>query len=776
MAATVPEAPQIARLPLSLDQSFQLYWDPPLSDGGATILDYRLTLIKQSDNTTTTSTVQPSELPYYTVTGLTNNQTYTIYVEARNSVGYGTPAYFRDYQPGTSAPNQAASATASAMGSNAALVSWTPPTGSNPSTDPTIFWYTIESSSTNASDAIVKRTANGLTQSNIVVRGLNTESLYTFNVRPVNCPGYGPVLTTSQLSFYNPGQAKLATRGGVTSLSFTATTVVTDSDGNVYMTMEVTTTGLSTAVVNIYNYTTAPVSQGEVGTQLWGTVTVLPAAPVVLVKYNSSGQVQWATRLPTSTQDSTQPSMATDSSGNVYYCGGSRGTLTFYTPTQPGSLGGAVSFATLGTTALSSTGWGYFLVKVNGSNGNVTWVTKCVSTSSATYYRYPSIATDASNNVYVCCVGATPTAFHQVTSAPLTTASWGVVQTPGETVSTTRYGCTLIKYNSSGAIQWISNIQNVWDQESSIYSSVTVDSSGNPIVLSALQLSSPSLTVRIQQYSSGGGAGGNISFTNYGTMTTVSNNGFIAVKFDGSSGAGLFAARGEIGTLSNRPYIARDSSNNIYITFTSTGIATLSTYSIFDYSSQPVSGGTLNFTTAFTLSTTNLTGTVLVKLNSSLVSQWATPVRQTANTAGQFSVDNSGNVYLAVESGGALTVFSGTGKIGSTYTFSQYGIVPYQGSSNTDSYLIKYNTSGTVVWATRLSGTLGDLTPDCSVDNLGNVYLVGTYASNPLTINMYASAPPTTSSNFGLTAFGTLPDVNTGSTNVDNIFLVKYAF
>jgi hypothetical protein len=77
-----------------------------------------------------------------------------------------------------------------------------------------------------------------------------------------------------------------------------------------------------------------------------------------------------------------------------------------------------------------------------------------------------------------------------------------------------------------------------------------------------------------------------------------------------------------------------------------------------------------------------------------------------------------------------------------------------------DAYVVKYNTSGTAQWATRIAGSSTDLGIGITVDSAGNSYVTGEYLSNPVTIY-----------NADTSTFGTLANSGSGSTDA---FIVKY--
>lgn len=103
----------------------------------------------------------------------------------------------------------------------------------------------------------------------------------------------------------------------------------------------------------------------------------------------------------------------------------------------------------------------------------------------------------------------------------------------------------------------------------------------------------------------------------------------------------------------------------------------------------------------------------LVKFNSAGVRQWGTYYGGTGDEASYgLSVDGTGNIYL------------------SGYTSSSTGISMTGGHQTViggsyDGFLVKFNSSGTRLWATYYGGTGDDFPFSNTTDGSGNVYLVG---------------------------------------------------
>lgn len=85
---TIPDAPiNLAEVEASRTaSSITLEWEDGTSDGGATVIDYRVSF----DQALATYVVRATEVltQSYTATGLTAGLTYKFKIEARNTYGY----------------------------------------------------------------------------------------------------------------------------------------------------------------------------------------------------------------------------------------------------------------------------------------------------------------------------------------------------------------------------------------------------------------------------------------------------------------------------------------------------------------------------------------------------------------------------------------------------------------------------------------------------------------------------------------------------------------
>ncbi len=103
----------------------------------------------------------------------------------------------------------------------------------------------------------------------------------------------------------------------------------------------------------------------------------------------------------------------------------------------------------------------------------------------------------------------------------------------------------------------------------------------------------------------------------------------------------------------------------------------------------------------------------VVKFNNAGIRLWATYYGGSGWDYGKATiVDGSGNVYLAGETGSSIGIASG----GHQNTF---------GGSNNDCFLVKFNSSGIRLWGTYYGGSNSDIAMGTAVDASGNVYLTG---------------------------------------------------
>ena len=159
----------------------------------------------------------------------------------------------------------------------------------------------------------------------------------------------------------------------------------------------------------------------------------------------------------------------------------------------------------------------------------------------------------------------------------------------------------------------------------------------------------------------------------------------------GGSSSGFLVTFGGSGIETDNAGVAVDSSDNIYITGTSSGT------NVFGAS---VTSGTTE-------------DIFVVKLNSSGVVQWVYTAGGTGRDRGRkIAIDSSGNIYVVGYY--QNTVDFGGGNVTSNGSF--------------DAFILKLNSSGTFQWVKSYGGSAGnDLGRDVVVDSNDNVIMLGTF-------------------------------------------------
>jgi hypothetical protein len=462
---STPNAPSIEEYPLALPNILQYFWSRPY-DGGSPLSTYTLTL-------------NPGSLVYtpspnatnFTISGLTNGLTYNATLKAANSNGFSPEVSFSPSQPGN-LPNPPASIAAYPAGTNAVLVTWTPPAVPP---NATILWYVIETESSNPADPVLKFSANGLTQTSYLVPGLNSASSYYFKVYAVNNPGYSQPVYSNPVSFVqNAGNVQWATRqngSATTNIGPGSGGCCVDKDGNVYI------SGLfNSTTLTLFNYSSAPsTAAGEMRVTLAATYTLggFGQNNSYIAKYNASGILQWATVIQgTRNNGNTNSSVEVDSDNNIYVVGIIAVQDTYTFTNYAGIVGGVLQLTTYGTFRSSSAN-DMYLVKYN-SSGQIQWFTTVSGPSTESINASAKCITiDTFGNVYINIISGTASIFSagSVISGVITPILYGNINT----VDT-----LIVKWNLDGRVQWVNKI--VQNNNNSYYS-ISSDRNNNIYIL-----------------------------------------------------------------------------------------------------------------------------------------------------------------------------------------------------------------------------------------------------------------------------------------------------
>jgi hypothetical protein len=273
------------------------------------------------------------------------------------------------------------------------------------------------------------------------------------------------------------------------------------------------------------------------------------------------------------------------------------------------------------------------------------------------YSNMKNIGKDSSGNVYAC----------------------------GLVYNGSTYRTGIVKYNSSGVVQW----QRQYDSGQENSGQVCVDTSGNVYFISGSSAYGGNSLVKLStsgslQWQTG------LTFTNgmaFNAVTTDGTSVFVGanqtpsfsndtrtflLSFTASAGDLNFATQISVLTYVNASGVAYDSSGNVYVT------------AYYDYENA----------------------SILMKFNSSGTLQWSL---QSTGTGGNFqdvAVDSSGNVYTC----------------GTEYT------------GNSRLLIVKVNSSGTVQWKRRLGAGIPQGSGYAiTLDSSGAIYAAGfaSYSGGP---------------------------------------------
>ena len=341
------------------------------------------------------------------------------------------------------------------------------------------------------------------------------------------------------------------------------------------------------------------------------------------------------------TNDDYGNSCTVDNNGNVYLAGSTGSTDNIASGGHQNYYGGLYSDAYL--VKFNSAGvrqWGTYY---GGSNYD--WGNSCV--------------VDNNGNVYLA--GQT----ESVTNI----ASGGHQNTFGG-----YYDAFLVKFNTSGIRLWATYYGGMNNDAGQ---SCIIDTNGN-VILAGFTASSNNIAAGGYQNTFGG---------DYDAFLVKFNSSGVRLWSTYYGGSGY--DKGYSSTV--------DASGNVYLTG-----QTSSTTNIAYGGHQNIYGGGNGNYDAF-----------LAKFNSSGVRQWATYYGGNKIDQGYSCVvDKTGNVYLA----GAST---------STNNISSNGHQNAIGGFNSDAFLAKFNSSGVRLWGTYYGGSDNDFGYSSAIDECGNVFLAG---------------------------------------------------
>ncbi len=366
---------------------------------------------------------------------------------------------------------------------------------------------------------------------------------------------------------------------------------------------------------------------------------------IVTIKYNPEGNVMWLQKYNGPADSSDYPSsLFVDASGNVYVTGTSYG------------IGSSSDFIT---------------IKYN-SAGVQQWAQRFDGPANSFEDSY-ALRVDASGNVYVA-----GSSYDNASS----------------------YDYYVIKYNSSGMLQWgqrYNGTGNSYDTPSSL----EIDNSGNVYVAgysTGVGTGYDYLTLKynasgVQQWEQRYNGPGNSSENVFCMDVDAAGNVYIT-GFSGGSGTGNDFATIRYNSAGAQQWLQRYNG-------TGNGNDLASSLAVDDSGNVYISG--------YSAGTSSGDDYTTIKYNSAGVQQWLQTYNGTGNAADDvysLAIDRTGNIYV-------------TG-----YSFGS--------GTNNDHATVKYNSAGTQQWVQRYNGPTSnsDEAYSVAVDTTGNVYVTGGSRSN----------------------------------------------
>jgi hypothetical protein len=513
---------------------------------------------------------------------------------------------------------------------------------------------------------------------------------------------------------------------------------LTDSTGNLYSVG--TYSGTSQNNGEVYSGSLISVNNldGSVSSYTLPRLPIANFAGIFLIKYNSSGVVQWCAGYDSVDSDSVF-GMELDSNNNVYICGR---TNPANTPAKRISSASGFSQVVSAITLPNSGSFTLtYLIKYN-SSGVAQWATFVdgIHSSGGFDVGY-GVKVDSSDNLYMVGQYRTSSVI-TLKSASGTTQADSTVTLP---ISTAAAGY-LIKYDSSGAVQW----------------ATIVDGSGNDLSL-ALDIDSDNNIYTTGNYFSSTlitlkNVSGNTQVNSLYTLPISSGAPSCFIVKYNSSGIVQWANRFVAGSTSFPNKIGIDNNNNVILT------------GYYDASSnvtlQNVSG-TNQVASTYTLPATTLRAAFLIKYNSAGLVQWATHINgEFHDSSNDVSIDGNGYIFItgALENTSSthnttvINSANGTSQIASSITLPSFS-----GLGIPATFLVKYNSSGVAKSAVQIHGASG-----FGVCNAGNdtVYLGGSIVTSASVTLTNAQDATQVASAF------TLPSTS----GIARSFLVKYTY
>jgi hypothetical protein len=412
---------------------------------------------------------------------------------------------------------------------------------------------------------------------------------------------------------------------------------------------------------------------------------------VFIVKYNSVGFAQWATRVGGVNSDVSNSISLSSINDNIYITGQYfSNSLTVYN--SDGSTFGSLVNTTSGTSDA-------FLIKYDNS-GIAQWATRLGAQGNVNGYSL-ALSSD-SDNIYI-----TGTYSRDLTLYNSDNSTFGTMIPSSSTIG--NGNVFIAKYNNSGFVQWATRIGSVGQVE------------GHCIAISpdnqSIYVGGRLLPGTMTLYNSDGSSGGSLSNQEpLHPVGQLNHTGYIA-KYDANGNfkwvVNLFAGSTHVKSL------CVDNDGNIY----ATGAYRFSTLNLYNSDNSLV-------TLTFPLFWQGNNDIFIVKYNSLGFLQWATrayglgsPITQASDFSYSIALLPNQDICIA-----------GTYRVGSLQIINSDGTLFYNNpesstGSNQDAIIIIYDSNGMAKNVARVGNTDFEEAFGISVSLGGNIYITGYYNS-----------------------------------------------
>ena len=528
----------------------------------------------------------------------------------------------------------------------------------------------------------------------------NNASTLVDEIEPLYNFGYFTAEVVTNTISSNP-YSTWATNIGGTSHDL-ANSVAIDTNGNVYL------TGFYNDSAKINSFVTT--SAGVVHTELFGTLSGGDQDAYV-AKYDNFGKALWATNVSGSIADVQGLGVTCDLVGNIYTTGMFISTvkLNSYINVAHGNI----VTSTIGTLSTSGANYDSFVIKYN-PGGAVMWATTLSGVDTEIGSK---VSADADGNVYATGYfthAAQVNSYNGIIGGAPSMSSFGTLGGDGN--GSDAY---IVKYNTDGGVLWATTIGKAGFDKGT---GIATDYFGNIYATGNFTGS-----ISINDFSTV--SSGQILTSSFGVLSGKGQQDTYIVRYN-STGKAIWATSISGVNMDQGTDIATDTYGNVYATGYFTNSTCINQYNY-------VSDGVILISTVGILRTGGTEDAYIIKYDASGEVKWATNLGAAGFDQGNgVTVDINGNVY-------AIGTFQGSTDILSFSTISSGTIVTSSigrmtGVGGTDAYIVKYNSTGSAVWAMNVGGFGDDQGYGITTDVFGNVYAAGQFNTSTF-INVFST-------------------------------------